>query len=527
MRKLSLRPILAWLRRKLLRKRLGLLTIGICVPWLWLMWQFFGPLSAFPVSAETTIFTEPLTPRGYVDYIKIIQDRYQHPDAKPAKEDPWCLLAGTLENTPEEPKGLPKFTGFSSLLESVKVDHPEREADVMRYLTMNGLPIAAVHDLKLAANRSAAATKFLEDNEPWYAAVENSEPTPPLLETFYTSRPRDSTAEFGLSDVLLERSQRYGNQISERFRFRAAMHFEAGNFAAGFDDIQIAYKAAKGCETQCMIGYTVALRIRKQANEELINGLVLCPSIDEQVADQLIQMPVTFMPEEDVVRMWDVQQRFVALDSVQSIHRNPAENMSNSVKVPDRFKLMTTHYAAHRLDFAELLRFQNRLIDQACVAMRKPTYREQSASIDALHAQMGSKPNPATADLSFFAHDYQSDAEQFLASFQYLKALPRAIATQINSRRVLHLAARLARWRTINGHYPDSLVELNSIPGLPPLPEGVLIDAFSNEPLRYERVGDRYRIRSAGEDMEFNDSLGNDETWPSKELLRPDLGSGK
>ncbi len=100
-----------WLRRKLLRKRVGLLAIGIGVPWLWLMWQFFGPLSAFPVSAEATIFTEPLTPQGYVDYVKIFQDRYQHPDAKPAKEDPWCLLAGILANTPDEPKGLPKFPG--------------------------------------------------------------------------------------------------------------------------------------------------------------------------------------------------------------------------------------------------------------------------------------------------------------------------------------------------------------------------------------------------------------------------------
>ena len=386
---------------------------------------------------------------------------------------------------------------------------------------MNGLPIAAVHDFKIAANGSAAAKKFLEDNEPWYAAVENSEPTPPIFETHRSYRPRDSKSELGLVDVLVERSQRYGNQIAERFLFRAAMHFEAGHFAEGLEDIQIVHKAARKCDANFVIGYSIALGIRRQANDELINGLVLSPSIDEQVAHQLTQMPTTLQAEEDAVRILDEQQRFVALDSVQNIHRNPAESMWNSARVPDRFRLIARRYAAHRLDFAELLRFQNRLIDQACVALRKPSYREQVAAMSGLRAQMGSKSNPATADLSFFAHDYQSDAEQFLVSVQFLMELPRYIATQINSRRVLHLAVRLARWRTINGHHPDSLDVLNSIPGLPPMPEGVLIDAFSNEPLRYERVGNRYRIRSAGEDMEFNDSVANDETWPSKELLRP------
>ena len=78
----------------------------------------------------------------------------------------------------------------------------------------------------------------------------------------------------------------------------------------------------------------------------------------------------------------------------------------------------------------------------------------------------------------------------------------------------------------MNGHYPDSLDVLNSIPGLPPMPEGVLIDAFFNEPLRYERVGDRYRIRSAGDDTEFYDSFDND-TWPSHFLLPQDTSLNK
>ncbi len=136
-----------------------MLAIGIGVPWLWLMWQFFGPLSAFPVSAEATIFTEPLTPQGYVDYVKIFQDRYQHPDAKPAKEDPWCLLAGILANTPEEPKGLPKFPDFSLLLKTCK--QIIQIVLVMAFSTFFGVAYRfLLCIISLAADESAARRGF-------------------------------------------------------------------------------------------------------------------------------------------------------------------------------------------------------------------------------------------------------------------------------------------------------------------------------------------------------------------------------
>jgi hypothetical protein len=522
MRKLSLRPIFAWLRRKLLRKRVGLLAIGIGVPWLWLMWQFFGPLSAFPVSAETTIFTEPLTLQGYVDYVKIFQDRYQHPDAKPAKEDPWCLLAGGIENNPKESAGLPELPEFSKLLKAWEADHPDRACEVLQYMIWDGIPFPAVHDLGLAANGTAAAKKFLEDSEPWYAAVKNCEPTPPQIETFNPWRRLYPVEQYGFSFVVPIRSEWYANQIAGSFLFRAAMHFEAGSFAAGLDDLQIVQKAARNCERYCLDGYRRSLRTVELANEELINGLVLCPAIDHELARQLTQIPVTLIDEdEDVVKMLDEQFRLEALDQSQRLHGTSSIVVSNWVRVPPGFRAMATGYAAHRLNFDELLSFQNDMIDQICEAMRKSTYREQYQLINPLLAQKTLVKRPATADISFFSHDFQSHAKRLLAGYSNFERLPRDIASAINSRRVLHLAVRLARWRTINGHYPDSLDVLNSIPGLPPLPEGVLIDAFSNEPLRYELVGDRYQIRSAGEDIEFNDSLGNDETCPSKELLRP------
>lgn len=514
MRKLSLKSVFAWLRRKLLRKRVGLLAIGIGVPWLWLMWQFFGPLSAFPVSPETTIYTEPLTPQGYVDYVKIFQDRYQHPDAKPAKEDPWCLLAGILANTPEEPKGLPKFPGISSsLLTSANAYDPSREADLMRYLTMEGLPIEAVHDFKIAANGSAAAKKFLEESEAWYSAVTMSKPTFARIEPLSLWARAYPDDYEGLHQMREVRSRMYMHQIGKPFLFRAAMHFEAGNFADGLKDLEVVYTAAKNCETYFLAGYRRALYLDQLANKELTNGLVLCPLIDEEFALRWVQAPVNLRPDEDVVKMLDERYRFESIDHVQLIHRNIGF-MGPIGDIPPRFNRIAVRYAAHRLDFSELLMFQDRLIDQICEALKKSTYHEQRLSIKTI--PLKSTYTPATADLSFFSHDFQSIVETTVSDAR-LSRLPGEVASTINSRRVLHLAVRLARWRTINGHYPDSLEVLNSIPGLPPMPEGVLIDAFSNEPFRYERVGDRYRIRSAGEDIEFNDK--DDETWPVRFLL--------
>ncbi len=249
---------------------------------------------------------------------------------------------------------------------------------------MEGLPIEAVHDFKIAANGSAAAKKFLEESEAWYSAVTMSKPTLARIEPLSAWAKALPDHYLGLHQMREGRSGWYMQQIGKPFLFRAAMHFEAGSFADGLKDLEVVYTAAKNCETYFLAGYRRALHLDQHANNELINGLVLCPSIDAEFALRWVQAPVNLRPDEDVVKMLDERYRFESIDHLQYIHRCPVGSQGNVADVPPRFQAMARRFSAHRLDFSELLRFENRQIDQFCEAMKKPTYREQRLSIETL-----------------------------------------------------------------------------------------------------------------------------------------------
>ena len=153
-------------------------------------------------------------------------------------------------------------------------------------------------------------------------------------------------------------------------------------------------------------------------------------------------------------------------------------------------------------------------------AMRKPSYREQVNAMAIAIKHPKAKVPPAPFSFSFFAHDFQAYAEQHLIASSYLAALHESVAKQKNIRRILHLAVRLALWKSANGSYPEELTDVLTLPNLPPVSEVVLIDAFTDQPFAFERVGELYRIRSAGPDMILDGGSLDDVSWPNESLLR-------
>lgn len=139
-----------------------------------MVWQCFGPLSPITISAETTVLTEPRTADGrYVDYFKWAQERFEPANARLAREDRWCLLAGLLKNSREQPKDLPIFVEFDHAFNGWLKDHPEFAKNWAR---ISGFDVGVnqVHAFRLQESSHPAIAEFLEANEPWYAAVTDS-----------------------------------------------------------------------------------------------------------------------------------------------------------------------------------------------------------------------------------------------------------------------------------------------------------------------------------------------------------------
>lgn len=512
MRRISIRNTRNWLRKKLSRKRVLLLAIGIGVPWWWVAWQCFGPLSPITISAETTVLTEPLTADGrYVDYFKWAQERFEPPNARLAREDRWCLLAGLLNQSPEQPKDLPVFVEFDHAFKRWLKNNPESE-QIWGQVSISGIGANQVHAFRLQDSSHPVIAEFLKVNQPWYAAVTNSEPTFAKLE--------DSSNEANsyFAGVRLNRSQEYRN-LANRLAIRAALQFHAGDFDAGLRDAQVMIKAAEHCETFCLLGLSVSWLIRQQAYEEIINGLLLCHTIDDAACLELLRLPI-HVSDKDLADLLDGPQRFVQLDYIQRLHRAQMADLGVESLLPQSLQLIARRFAGHQLDFDQLMRFQNRILDQVMDAMRLPSYREQANAIDVAIKHPKAKVPKAPFSFSFFAHDFQAYAEQHLITSLFIETLPESVARQNNSRGLLHLAVRLALWKSANGKYPEKLSDVLNLPNLPPVSEVVLIDAFTDQPFAFERVGEFYRIRSAGPDMILDGGSLDDLSWPNESLLR-------
>ena len=504
-----------WLRKKLFRKRVLLLSIGVGVPWLWVAWQCFGPLSPITISAETTILTEPLTDDGrYVDYLTWGRERFEPANARLAHEDRWCLLAGLLKHkqSPKEPKDLPVCVEFDQAFKGWLKDHSEFEQDWGR---VSGFDVGVnqVHVFRLQENSHPEIAEFLKVNEPWYTAVTDSEPTFAKLEC------SSSEASPYLAGVLLQRTQEYRDRLARRFAIRAALQFHAGKFEAGLRDAQIMLKAAEHCETFCLIGLLGSWSLRQDAYEEIFNGLLLCHTIDDASYAELLRVPIDFS-DQDLNSLLDGPQRFVMLDVIQRFHRAPMADLGVESLLPQSLQSIARRFAGHQLDFEQLMRFQNRFVDEMLDAMRLPSYREQANAIDVALKHPKAKVPRAPFSFSFFTHDFQTYAEQHLIASSFIETLPESVAKQKNIRRLLHLAVRLSLWKRANGSYPEKLSDVLALPNLPPVSEVVLIDAFTDQPFAFERVGERYRIRSAGPDMILDGGSLDDVSWPNESLLR-------
>ncbi len=513
MRQISITNTRNWLRKKLFRKRVLLLVIGIGVPWLWVAWQCFGPLSPITISAETTILTEPLTADGrYVDYLIWARERFEPANARRARDDRWCLLGGLHKWTSEQPKDLPVFVEFDQAFKGWLKDHPAFEHDWGR---ISGFDVGVnqVHAFRLQESSHPAIAEFLKVDEPWYAAVTDSEPTFAKLES------SSGEASPYLAGVVLDRSTTY-RILARRLAIRAALQFHAGEFEAGLRDVQLMLKAAEHCETFCLIGLFASWSIRQLAYEEAMKGLLLCDTIDNAACLELLRLPLDFSPNEDLHDLLDRPQRFVFLDNIQRLHREPIVDLGVETLLPQSLQSIARQFAGHNLDFEQLMRSQNRVVDHVMDAMRKPSYREQVNAMAIAIKHPKAKVPPAPFSFSFFAHDFQAYAEQHLIASSYLAALHESVAKQKNIRRILHLAVRLALWKSANGSYPEELTDVLTLPNLPPVSEVVLIDAFTDQPFAFERVGELYRIRSAGPDMILDGGSLDDVSWPNESLLR-------
>lgn len=512
-----------WNRRT---KSLAWMAVGVLVPVCYLAWHIFGWPAPIRISYETTRLTTPLTPDGYVDYLRAYRESLPA-DVGDYRDDPWQAL---LENERDSARPLndpgrerPHPPGTENIVYRDPVDalraHLKKDKSAIEAYAkvyefqQNGLdqrmrvPFSAADDPSLAS--------VIEENQPWYdAVIETYKPTQLPGKFPEASDPRGLQT---LANLILEAHQNCG-QLARRFRLRSMYRAGQGNLQSSFDDLAVTWKMAARCDHCCLIATGIAASLELHASRAM---MMLVLNAKELTPEFCIQ--IERLPQESkyfaFLKLMDEMERHIWLDAIQGLHAsrcNP-EAMASipGIHLSGPFPELQSRRLWHATNWNQILIKQNHHFDAIVAALQLPTWREQHVAFEELFHV----PTPALNSRNFdiesappwsVTDPTNSLTQMLLPKMDWYVAAPQNAHLRDLRRRVVQIAARLAMWRQLHGGFPDDLQSVLKVDGFSVASPALLVDPFNELPLGYEKQANGFVLFSVGPNMQ-RDGTGFEE----------------
>ena len=190
-----------------------------------------------------------------------------------------------------------------------------------------------------------------------------------------------------------------------------------------------------------------------------------------------------------LARVCDTRQRFLLLDAIQEVARDPSLFGVKHPFGPD--PAMRPEDVA-QIDWNVVMRMVNRHFDEVVAAMSKPTARQTRKAFASMRLKRTEIERNAKNILA--PNKSKLAGEQLLAYGTHDRELGWALAEDVSVRReVLVLAASLRLYYLAHGSYPNSLAVLRSA-FLPQIP----IDRFSDSAFIYRPTQHGFVLYSVG-----------------------------
>ena len=474
-----------------------IIVLGFAIPAIYGLSILFGSAPAICISESTTRLSDPLSRDGrYIDYAEAMRRRYQIPEMVELKDDPWYILT-----FPERRLDIPLSFRPPAYTDPWFALSGRYSEDTLRQRLNRRLdvPFCQADDPELV--------EIITNNSLWYDAFSATKPVWPAID--FTQTHSDGTARIeGIGDALGELHL----EINRRFAILAMLQLGDGRQGAAMATAQTMLVVAN--RDQYSLRRSIGLM--ESANDIIWTALLSSPDIGESDILNILTIPVDTQLASTIIDRWNVFVRYELLDLLQEEHRTRCRD-SRLVWTGLARSHLKERLFWRQVDWNSAMKSYNELIDAYIETLQNQSYRERSISLANIFNSHSAFYEQDAVNIDSFRKLLTEDMTALLVSqssylYSYAKSSSELMCRDLNDRRRTHLVARLAAFKKASGHFPETLASLLDIQGLPDAPENVTIDAFSDKPLKYERTGDGFLIRSVGPDMEEDTILASDRT---------------
>lgn len=512
-----------WNRRT---KTLASTAVGVLLPLCYLAWHIFGWPAPIRISYETTRLTSPLTPDGYVDYLRAYRESLPT-DVGDYRDDPWRALFENERDFMRQPNDAgwdrPHPPGTENIVYRHPVEalreHLQKEKSAIeayaevREFEENGLdqrmrvPFSAADDPLLAS--------VIEENQPWYDAVMKTYKPTLLPEKFPEASAR--RLEMTLANLSMEVHQNC-RELARRFWLRSMYRAGQGDLPGSFDDLAFTWKMAARCDECCLIATQISVSLERHASQAMmmlvLNAVELTPDFGSQIEQLHHESKYNAF-----VRLMDETERYVWLDVIQGLHavRCTSESMMTipGIRFTGPFAELQSRRLWHATNWNQILVKQNQHFDAIVAALKHPTWREQQAAFDTLRHASALAENSRDFDIESAPPWSGTDPTNSLTQMVFQEmdwyvTAPEFAHLRDLRRRVVQIAARLAMWRQVHGEFPNDWPSVLTVEGFSVASPALLVDPFNQLPLGYEKQANGFVLYSVGPNMQ-KDGAGFEE----------------
>lgn len=482
------------------------------------------PPPKITISKETTWFSEPLRPDGFVDYLAAVNRHfskditaennacvllYQAMGPRPEgnrQPDRFFQLMG-VEPLPDEGK---YFQGLGKWLDG----RPDAKVDVN-----------AVYDMQSKSSERPWKTDefpliaaWLKDNERPLQTVAAATERPRYFSPLVTS---DAKPDASLIEVLLPGVQK-SRELARALASRAMWELAEGSQVDAWRDLMTMHRLGRLVgQGPTLIEYLVGVAIESMA----INGEMRFLSETKPSAKLL----ATYRKQLDrlparaaVAKKIETGERSMFLDVAHRMARGQmglqeiADGGENSL-----LEKLAEGAIFQTVDWDQLLKSANKWYDRIAEVSRKPDYLERSAAIKKFDQELKQVVAKNRGPGAFLALLGGKPAITQTMSDVLISLLLPAVTQVLGAEgrvimrmQSLELAFALAAWRSEHDSYPESLDAL-----APKYIATIPNDVFNGQPLKYERAADGYRFYSVGQNEQDDGGRSFDDNPRGDDLV--------